>query len=150
MDKFVDVIVREACSGVYKHEGGPFGAVVVNRDGKIIGRGHNTVLKDHDPTCHAEVNAIRDACKNVGSHSLEGCSIISICEPCPMCLSTIIWSNIKTVYFATTRSDAARIGFRDEAIYDYLSGKNKSLLTLKKFSSDSCNKLFDEYRGEIY
>lgn len=150
MDKYIDEIVMEANNGVINQEGGPFGAVVVDRNGKIIGKGHNTVLKDHDPTCHAEVNAIRDACKNIGSHKLNDCIIVTVCEPCPMCLSTIIWSNIKKVYYASTRSDAARIGFRDEAIYDYLGGKDDNLLTLEKFSSDSCRKLFDDYKGEIY
>ena len=99
--------------------GGPFGACIV-KDGKIIGRGSNHVLAHNDPTAHAEVMAIRDACKNIGSYDLSDCEVYSSCFPCPMCLSAIIWANIKTVYYGNTKEDAARIGFRDDFIYDYL------------------------------
>ena len=90
--------------GVKNKEGGPFGAVVV-KDGEIIGLGNNKVLKENDPTSHAEIVAIRDACRRINSYNLEGAQIYSTSEPCPMCLSAIIWANIKEVYFVTTREE---------------------------------------------
>ena len=100
-----------------KHKnGGPFGAVVV-KDGRIIGRGVNTVTTQNDPTAHAEVNAIREACSTINSFQLEECEIYSSCEPCPMCLGAIYWARPKKFYYAATREDAARAGFDDSEIY---------------------------------
>lgn len=100
-----------------KHKnGGPFGAVVV-RDGIIIGRGVNTVTTQNDPTAHAEVNAIREACSTINSFQLDECEIYSSCEPCPMCLGAIYWARPKKFYYAATREDAARAGFDDSEIY---------------------------------
>jgi len=100
--------------------GGPFGAVVV-RDGRILGEAGNSVTRDHDPTAHAEVNAIRLACRESKSFSLAGCELYASCEPCPMCLGAIYWSRLDRVYFAATRHDAARGGFDDRLIYDEFS-----------------------------
>lgn len=99
--------------------GGPFGAVIV-RDGEVIATGSNSVTILNDPTAHAEVSAIRAACKAAESFNLEGCEIYSSCEPCPMCLSAIYWAGIKKIYYANTRSDAAAIGFDDAFIYDQI------------------------------
>ncbi|MEN6511554.1 MAG: nucleoside deaminase [Chloroherpetonaceae bacterium] len=99
--------------------GGPFGAVIV-RDGEIIAEAHNTVTIDNDPTAHAEINAIRQASRTLGRFNLSDCEIYSSCEPCPMCLGAIYWAKIKTVYYANTHSEAARIGFSDEFIYNEL------------------------------
>jgi guanine deaminase len=96
--------------------GGPFGAVVV-KDGKVVGQGWNRVTETHDPTAHAEVSAIRDACANLGSHALEGAVLYTSCEPCPMCLGAIYWTRLRRLYYANTRSQAAEIGFDDEFIY---------------------------------
>ncbi len=96
--------------------GGPFGAVVV-KDGKIVAEGFNKVTSSADPTAHAEVVAIREACAALGRFSLEGCELYSSCEPCPMCLGAIYWSRLDRVYFANDRNDAARIGFDDDHIY---------------------------------
>lgn len=96
--------------------GGPFGAVIV-RDGEIIGEGWNRVTSDADPTAHAEVTAIRAACKSIGDFSLKGCEIYTSCEPCPMCLAAIYWARLERVYYANTRKDAAAIGFDDEFLY---------------------------------
>jgi tRNA(Arg) A34 adenosine deaminase TadA len=96
--------------------GGPFGAVIV-KDGKVIAEGWNRVTSSNDPTAHAEVTAIRDACTALGSFSLEGCDIYTSCEPCPMCLSAIYWARLDRIYFANTRQDAAAIGFDDEFLY---------------------------------
>jgi tRNA(Arg) A34 adenosine deaminase TadA len=109
-------------------EGGPFGAVVV-KEGKIIGRGWNRVTSSNDPTAHAEVMAIRDACAALGTFNLSGCEMYSSCEPCPMCLSAIYWARLDKLYFAATRKDAADAGFDDELIYQEISKdwKNRSL-----------------------
>src|SRR6187402_191609 len=100
-------------------KGGPFGAVVV-KDGKIIGRGFNQVTSNNDPTAHAEVVAIRDACKNLNDFQLAGCEIYTSCEPCPMCLGAIYWARPDKVYYANTRQDAADIDFDDSMIYEEL------------------------------
>ena len=100
-------------------DGGPFGAVVV-RDGRVVGRGRNHVIEQHDPTAHGEVSAIRDACANLGTHDLSGCVLYTSCYPCPMCLSACVWANIQTIYYGNTKEDAAAIGFRDDAIYSLI------------------------------
>jgi tRNA(Arg) A34 adenosine deaminase TadA len=97
-------------------EGGPFGAVIV-KDGRIIAEGHNQVTTSNDPTAHAEVVAIRAACRELGSFSLEGCEIFSSCEPCPMCLSAIYWARLARIAYANSRADAAEIGFDDDFLY---------------------------------
>lgn len=105
-----------------ENEGGPFGAVIV-KDGEIIAASGNSVTIDNDPTAHAEVNTIRKACKRLGTFNLEGCEIYSSCEPCPMCLSAIYWAHIDKLYYATTKDDAASIGFDDSFIYHELTLK---------------------------
>ena len=95
---------------------GPFGAVIV-KDGKIVGQGHNNVVAYNDPTAHAEVVAIRDACKNLGTYELQDCEIYTSCEPCPMCLSAIYWAKLFKIYYGNTRNDAAEIGFDDAFLY---------------------------------
>ena len=102
------------------------------------GRGHNRVLIKHDPTCHAEVEAIRDACQNLGTHDLTSCELYTSCYPCPMCLSATIWANIKKVYYGNTAKDADKIGFRDDFIYNYIEGKCQdiSVLDLEQFGRD--------------
>ncbi|UTA68538.1 nucleoside deaminase [Emticicia sp. 21SJ11W-3] len=95
---------------------GPFGAVIV-KDGQIIGQGHNQVVATNDPTAHAEVMAIRDACKNLWTFDLSDCEIYTSCEPCPMCLSAIYWARLGKIYFGNTRNDAAEIGFDDAFLY---------------------------------
>lgn len=97
--------------------GGPFGAVVV-KDGQIIARGFNQVTSTHDPTCHAEVDAIRKACQHLGAFQLDGCDLYTSCEPCPMCLGAIYWARPARVFYANTKEDAAAVGFDDQFIYD--------------------------------
>ncbi len=106
--------------GIDCGEGGPFGAVVV-KDGKIIARGYNQVVSTNDPTAHAEIVAIRAACKVLQSWQLTGCEIYTSCEPCPMCLSTIYWAKADRVYYANSRFDAADVGFEDQLIYQELN-----------------------------
>jgi guanine deaminase len=118
--RFLKMAVEEAFQGMRKGEGGPFGAVIV-RDGKIIGKGHNTVLLSSDPTAHAEVNAIRHACRQLESPHLSGAVIYSNFEPCPMCLAAIYWADIRTLYFARGRADAEKMGFMDNHLYHELA-----------------------------
>lgn len=108
--------IRLSQKGMEANQGGPFGCVVVKGD-EIIGRGNNQVLATNDPTAHAEVVAIRDACKNAGTFQLDDCEIYTSCEPCPMCLGAIYWARPKVIYFANNREDAAQIGFDDSMIY---------------------------------
>lgn len=109
-----------AREGMEANLGGPFGAVVA-RGGEILGRGRNEVLATADPSAHAEINAIRAACRTLGTHVLAGCTLYTSCEPCPMCLGAIYWSRLAKVYFANTRFDAAAIGFDDEFFYRELA-----------------------------
>lgn len=101
------------------HGGGPFAAVIV-KDGEIVAATGNSVTVDNDPTAHAEVNAIRQACKRLNTFDLSGCDIYASCEPCPMCLSAIYWAHIDHIYYAATRKDAASIGFDDNMIYEQI------------------------------
>ena len=114
--QFMQAAIDQARKGMEAGEGGPFGAIVV-KDGVIVGRGNNKVTSSNDPTAHAEVTAIRDACKNLNSFQLDGCVLYSSCEPCPMCLGAIYWARPDKLYFACSREDAAEIGFDDDFIY---------------------------------
>src|SRR6187397_2158323 len=115
-ESFMREAIRLSFETMRSNTGGPFGAVVV-KDGNIIARGFNRVLETNDPTAHAEVVAIREACKVLNDFQLSGCSIYTSCEPCPMCLAAIYWARPAHVYFACTRADAAEIGFDDAHIY---------------------------------
>ena len=153
-NEYMKVAVEEANINMKENfvNGGPFGAVIV-KDGKIISRAHNTVLKSKDATAHAEVNAIREASKVLNTHDLSGCILYTSAEPCPMCLSAIIWANIKEVYYGCTKEDAGNIGFRDDIIYDYLKGNNKHLICLKQLDREECLETFKRYseeNGTIY
>jgi guanine deaminase len=117
---FMDEAFGEAFQGMRSNHGGPFGAVIV-RNGEIIGRGCNRVILHSDPTAHAEIVAIRDACANIQSHDLSGCVIYTTCEPCPMCFSAIYWSNLSEVIFCLSRQDAEDLGFRDKHIYEEIN-----------------------------
>jgi tRNA(Arg) A34 adenosine deaminase TadA len=108
-----------ANSSVREHNGGPFGAVVVHQD-KIIGRGWNQVTRLFDPTAHAEVMAIREACRTLQRFDLRGCDIYTSCEPCPMCLAAIYWARLERIFYACTRADACQIGFDDDFIYQQI------------------------------
>jgi len=120
-EHFMNVAIKLSGDKLEEGRGGPFGAIVVRtNDNKIVGRGNNTVIPGHDPTAHAEVQAIRDACKNLKTHILNGCIIYTSCEPCPMCLGSIYWARLDKIYYANTRQLAASIQFDDEFIYDEL------------------------------
>ena len=125
MNKYMKIAKELANDNLKTNVGGPFGACIV-KDGKIIGRGSNHVLASNDPTAHAEVMAIRDACKNINSYDLSNCELYTSCYPCPMCLSAIIWANIKKVYYGNTKEDAADIGFRDDFICDFIGNLSEN------------------------
>ena len=147
--KYMDMAVKDALTGIQKGEGGPFGALVL-KDDQVISIGHNTVLKDNDPTAHAEINAIRQACQKLNTYDLKDCVLFATSEPCPMCLSAIIWSNIKTIYFGTNRKEVANIGFRDDFIYNYLDGKEKNILKIENIKNVKCEDLLKKYNNTIY
>lgn len=146
---YLEEAIKEAKNGVKQKEGGPFGAVITDKNGKVIAKAHNEVLKKNDPTAHAEIEAIRTACQILNTKDLSGCTIYSTCEPCPMCLSAIIWANIDTVYYGSNRQDAKQAGFKDEDIYQYLEEKNQ-LLEKHELKNKSCKDLFINYNGEKY
>jgi tRNA(Arg) A34 adenosine deaminase TadA len=143
MNEYMMAAIDLAEKNLETNDGGPFGAVII-KDGVIVGRGRNTVLRDNDPTSHAEVSAIRDACKNLNSYSLEGCTLYTTCYPCPMCLGAIIWSNISKVYYGNTKEDADMIGFRDDDIYDFIKGNNK-MIDLEQLDREETIKTFNKF-----
>lgn len=150
MNEFFLKAVEVAKNGIKNKEGGPFGAVVIDKNNNIVGIGNNKVLLNNDPTAHAEIVAIRNACSNLKTYDLSGCKIITTSEPCPMCMSSIIWANIKEVYYANTRVETSSIGFRDDLIYLYFEGKKKDIITVKHIENIECNKLINDYKDTIY
>ncbi len=131
-----------AQKGMENDKGGPFGALIV-KNGTIIGEGNNKVTSDNDPTAHAEIIAIRMACKNLQSFDLSDCEIYTSCEPCPMCLGAIYWANIKKMYYACNRKDAANIGFSDEFIYEQMNlGINERTINTEQIDRSDAIKLF--------
>lgn len=140
---FMDLALEEAYTGIRAGDGGPFGAVVV-KDGCVIGRGHNCVVSQNDPTLHGEVAAIRDACKALGSFDLSGCDLYTTAEPCPMCLGACLWAGIRRIYYGCTRDDSADIGFRDSAFYEFMRDPSARLQPLDR---EKCLALFDAYRA---
>jgi len=121
--QFMTRAIELAKAGVVANAGGPFGCVIV-KDGQIVGEGNNQVTSTNDPTAHAEIVAIRNACAELGSFQLEGCTIYTSCEPCPMCLGAIYWARPVRVFYACDRNDAANIGFDDDFIYEELEKNN--------------------------
>ena len=153
MNEYMKKAIDNARNGILKNEGGPFGAIIIDKEGNIIADGNNKVIIENDPTAHAEIIAIREACKKLKTYDLSDYILYTSCEPCPMCLSAIIWANIKEVYYGCTKDDAEKIGFRDDFIYKYIKGEIKDVLNMKKLDRDECLKVFEEYeknKGVIY
>ncbi|GAK06988.1 nucleoside deaminase [Geomicrobium sp. JCM 19038] len=145
--RFLKEAINAACENL-ESGGGPFGAIVV-KDGSIVGRGGNVVTKDNDPTAHAEVTAIRDACKNLGTFQLDGCIIYSSCEPCPMCLGAIYWARPTHVYYAMNKDDAAKIGFDDAFIYDEIAKvENERLIPFVRLDLND-QRPFEQWKSKI-
>ncbi len=149
MNRYMKIAKELADDNLKTNVGGPFGACVV-KDGEVVGRGSNHVLANNDPTAHAEVMAIRDACKNLGTYDLSGCIIYTSCYPCPMCLSAIIWANVKTVYYGNTKKDADKIGFRDDFMYEYIAQltagfMESNLLDMQELDREETIKSFEAF-----
>jgi tRNA(Arg) A34 adenosine deaminase TadA len=149
MNRYMKIAKELADDNLKTNVGGPFGACVV-KDGEVVGRGSNHVLANNDPTAHAEVMAIRDACKNLGTYDLSGCIVYTSCYPCPMCLSAIIWSNVKTVYYGNTKKDADKIGFRDDFMYEYIAQltagfMESDLLDMQELDREETIKSFEAF-----
>lgn len=145
MNKFMSMAIKEAEKGIYAGHGGPFGAVIV-KDGKVIAKGHNQVVKNNDPTCHGEMMAIHKACKKLNTFDLSGCEIYTTGEPCPMCLAAILWANIDKVYYGCNIFDTEDIGFRDSAFYEFQNNKEKRESFVKEIDREACLKLYDKYK----
>jgi guanine deaminase len=144
--KFMREAIRLSIQTMRRGKGGPFGAVVVQH-GKVVGRGSNQVTSTNDPTAHAEILAIREACQRLKTFQLDGCDLYTSCEPCPMCLSAIYWARLGSVFYANTRQDAARIDFDDEFIYREVAlpiGKRK--LKMKQLLREEALAAFAEWQ----
>jgi guanine deaminase len=147
-EQFMRAAIRLSLTKMRANCGGPFGAVVV-RKGKIVGRGWNQVTSTNDPTAHAEVTAIRDACRRLKTFQLDDCELYTSCEPCPMCLSAIYWARFKKVYYANTRKDAAKIDFDDDLIYREVPKPiSKRLIPMKQLLRPEALKVFGEWRAK--
>lgn len=139
MNKFMRRAIREAYRGIESGDGGPFGAVIV-KDGKVIAKGHNEVIKRDDPTCHGEMMAIRRASKKLATYDLSGCEIYTTGEPCPMCRGAIMWANIDKVYYGCNIDDTEAIGFRDKKFYE-----ERCDGLLLELDRDECLELYRDY-----
>ena len=143
--KYMLRAIELARNGMTRGDGGPFGAVVV-KDGRIIGEGWNQVLSSHDPTAHGEIMAIRNACMNIGTHSLDGCEIHTTGEPCPMCMGAILWARIHKIFHGFGVGDAARAGFDDSLFYEQISlPKDKRSVTIAQLCPVESRALLDDY-----
>ena len=154
---YMDIAVVEAYEGIeYKH-GGPFGCVIV-KDNEVVGTGHNKVLIDHDPTAHGEVVAIRNACKNLGTHDLSGCVLYTTGEPCPMCLAAIMWARIdKVVYAKSCQQTSDELGFDDTPFFEEITRKhlqgycsNVDIIQEENIRVDLLFKDYIDSEGELY
>ena len=146
---FMREAIRLSLENMRSGKGGPFGAVIV-KDGKIIARGFNQVTSTNDPTAHAEVVAIREACRELNSFQLEGCEIYTSCEPCPMCLGAIYWARPAKMYYANTKIDAAKIGFDDQFIYEEIDlHLSQRQLPSEQLLNDEALVAFQEWEDKI-
>ncbi len=143
--KFMKEAIALSKQSLTNNAGGPFGCVIV-KDNVIVGRGNNRVTATNDPTAHAEMVAIRDACKNLNTFQLEGCEIYTSCEPCPMCLGAIYWARPTIIYYGNTRSDAKEIGFDDSMIYDEVNTPiGERIIPAVNLEREEANKIFEDW-----
>ena len=147
--QFMREAIRLSRQKMRANQGGPFGAIIV-RDGKIVARGWNRVLATNDPTAHAEISAIRGACKKLKRFHLHDCELYTSCEPCPMCLGAVYWARLKTVYYANTRKDAAGIQFDDSLIYDEVRlPLRHRKIPMKPLLRREALKVFTEWKSKV-
>ena len=142
MNKYMAIAVEEAKKGISLRYGGPFGAVIV-KNGKVISKGHNKVLKNNDSTCHGEIDAIRKAEKKLKTYDLTGCEIYTTGYPCPMCFCAILWANISKVYYGCNTTDTELIGFRDKAFEESI--ETKKITICREIDRKDCLELYKEY-----
>lgn len=146
-EKFMRLAIEKSLESV-DNGGGPFGAVVV-KEGEVVAVASNSVTLDNDPTAHAEVNAIRTACKKLGTFDLSGCEIYASCEPCPMCLASIYWARIGKLYYANTQTDADKIGFSDNFIYDeFAKPESERSIKVVKMLRNEAIKAFENWKNK--
>jgi tRNA(Arg) A34 adenosine deaminase TadA len=146
--KFMRAAIRLSLQKMRGNHGGPFGAMVVRR-GHVVGRGWNQVTSTNDPTAHAEVMAIRAACRRLKTFRLDDCELYASCEPCPMCLAAIYWARLRKVYYANTRRDAARIGFADDFIYREITRPvSRRAIPMQQLLHDEALKVFAEWKNK--
>ncbi len=146
--RFMQEAIRMGIEGMNANAGGPFGCVIVQGD-EIVGRGCNKVISTNDPTAHAEVSAIRDACKNLNTFQLSDCEVYTSCEPCPMCLGAIYWARPKKIYYANNRQDAANIGFDDSLIYDEINTSlDKRKIAIECIGRDEALQMFEQWANK--
>ncbi|WP_194974764.1 nucleoside deaminase [Aquiflexum lacus] len=142
---FMKMAIELSRDGMDQGKGGPFGCVIV-KNGKVIGKGSNSVSLTNDPTAHAEMVAIRDACKNLGHFQLEDCELYTSCEPCPMCLGAIYWARPSKVFYANSKKDAAEIGFDDDFIYQEIElPLEKRKIPFEQISQNEAKKVFKDW-----
>jgi guanine deaminase len=147
-EKFMRAAIAEADVGMQANRGGPFGCVIVRR-GEIVSRGNNRVTSTNDPTAHAEVTAIREACRTLGKFSLDDCELYTSCEPCPMCLAAIYWARIPRIYYGNTRADAAAIGFDDDLIYREIAlPPDKRGVAMKPMLREEAQRTFQQWAAK--
>ena len=142
--EFMQIAIQEAREGISNGDGGPFGTAIV-RDGVLIASGHNHVLAYNDPTCHGEVDAIRKACKRLGTFDLTGCELYTTGEPCHMCLCACMWANINKIYYGCTIADNEIIGFRDNKFDQIFGGRDKLGDYMTEVDREACLRLFLDY-----
>ena len=146
--EFMQIAIQEAREGISNGDGGPFGTAIV-RDGVLIASGHNHVLAYNDPTCHGEVDAIRKACKRLGTFDLTGCELYTTGEPCHMCLCACMWANISKIYYGCTIADNEIIGFRDNKFDQIFGGRDKLGDYMTEVDREACLRLFQDYIEEM-
>ena len=144
MNEYMKAAIEEAERGIHAGDGGPFGCVIV-KNGKIIGRGHNEVVKRKDPTCHGEIMAIHEASSALDSFDLSGCELYTTGEPCPMCMGAILWANIDQVYYGCNIADTEEIGFRDKVFYEFTEEKKAQMV--REMDREECRKLYRDYQN---
>lgn len=146
MNEYFDLAAKATVEGMKRKDGGPFGATIV-RNGEVVAAVGNTMMRDTDPSAHAEMVAVREACKKLDTMDLSDCEVYATCEPCPMCVGVMMWANIKKVYYSSTREDAAENGFSDMHLRNYLDGTDKSVFDMEAIGQRAdCDQLWDVFK----
>ncbi|AIZ56969.1 tRNA-specific adenosine deaminase [Candidatus Methanoplasma termitum] len=148
MDRFMEIAYKEALYGISKKHGGPFGAVIV-KDGKVISKAHNQVLLKNDPTAHAEVVAIRKACRKLNTIDLGGCTLYASAKPCPMCIGVIQWSRIKDVFFSGDYEDTKKLNFDDQSFYEDFEAEDDHWEQIDEEHFDTLIQAFESCKNDI-